>query len=249
MQISPQTLENTYPTCNYVNCLWLVIQLFTLVFAHAFICHIRGWQRCPESGGLSLQALWTDNRQGENPPLQSCAASWPAHSTQHHMESDCFEEACVAPHTAAQQGAHARSYAQVHTLDLTHARTQQLCFLVSCCKSRAGDPAICRKCSFMLQIFSGNKWHSKSNVPSNLCCLVRRKITFWRAILDNKESNLHEEHWRGEGWRKDMQLRSRTKQSLIAECRCKLKDMRCGPTWVGQCKDWFPRGLTWKMYT
>lgn len=74
MQISAPTLENTYPTCNYVNCLWLFIQLFTPVFAHAFICHIRSWRWCPESGRLSPQALWTDNRLRENPPLQSCAA-------------------------------------------------------------------------------------------------------------------------------------------------------------------------------
>lgn len=75
MQISVPTLENTYPSCNYVNCLWLFIQLFTLVFAHAFICHIRGWQWCPESGRLSPQALWTDNGlRKKSPSLQSCAA-------------------------------------------------------------------------------------------------------------------------------------------------------------------------------
>lgn len=115
MQIAAQTLENTYPTCNYVNCPELFIQLFTLVFAHAFICHIRGWQWCSESGRLSPQALWTDNGQGENPPLQSCAPSWPVHSTDHHMDRDCFEEACMALHTSTQQGARLTAHTHMHT--------------------------------------------------------------------------------------------------------------------------------------
>lgn len=58
-----QTLENTHSTCNYVNPLWLFIQLFTLVFTRAFICLIRDWRWCPESSRLSPQALWTDNGQ------------------------------------------------------------------------------------------------------------------------------------------------------------------------------------------
>lgn len=224
MQISSQTVENTYPTCNYVNCLWLFIQLFTLVFAHAFICYIRGWQWCPENGRLSPQALWTDNRQGENPPLQSCAASWPAHGTQRHMESDCFEEACTALLTDTRWGAHAHSCARVRTLDLTHTCALQFHFLVSCWKSHTGMLLLCCECSLMFRIFSGNKWHSESKVSSNLCCLARREIRFWQAILDNEESNLHEKHWCGERWRKDMQLQSRSKQSLIVERFCFLHE-------------------------
>lgn len=115
MQIAPQTLENTYPTCNYVNRLWLFIQLFTLVFAHAFICHIRGRQWCPGSGRLSPQAVWTDNGQGENPPLQSCAASWPAHSAQHHMEWDCFEEVCTPAHNKVHTHTHVHTHSWPHT--------------------------------------------------------------------------------------------------------------------------------------
>lgn len=154
MQISSQTVENTYPTCNYVNCLWLFIQLFTLVFAHAFICYIRGWQWCPENGRLSPQALWTDNRQGENPPLQSCAASWPAHGTQRHMESDCFEEACTALLTDTRQGAHARSCARVHTLDLTHTCALQFHFSCLLLKVAHWDAvALLRMQSYVSDLF------------------------------------------------------------------------------------------------
>lgn len=64
--------KNTYPTCNYVNCLCLFIQLFILVFAHAFICHIRG---CTRS---LLDRQWA---RGDNPPLHCRAPSWPVHGT------------------------------------------------------------------------------------------------------------------------------------------------------------------------
>lgn len=101
MQISAQTLENTYPTCNYVNCLWLFIQLFTLVFAHAFICHISGWQWCPESDRLSLQALWTDNGRRE--------ASWtpapPAQLTVPYGERALWRGLCGPPHQCAARSA------------------------------------------------------------------------------------------------------------------------------------------------
>lgn len=224
MQISSQTVENTCPTCNYVNCLWLFIQLFTLVFAHAFICYIRGWQWCPENGRLSPQALWTDNRQGENPPLQSCAASWPAYGTQRHMESDCFEEACTALLTIHDKE---RTRVPAHEYTPLTSRTRvrySSTFLVSCWKSHTGMLLLCYECSLMFRIFSGNKWHSESKVSSNLCCLARREIRFWQAILDNEESNLHEKHWCGERWRKDMQLQSRSKQSLIVERFCFLHE-------------------------
>lgn len=97
-------------------------------------------------------------------------------------------------------------------------------FLVSCWKSHTGMLLLCYECSLMFRIFSGNKWHSESKVSSNLCCLARREIRFWQAILDNEESNLHEKHWCGERWRKDMQLQSRSKQSLIVERFCFLHE-------------------------
>lgn len=132
--ICSETLENTHPTYNYVNGLWLFIQLFTLVFAHAFICHIRGWRWCPESGRLSPQAVWTDN--GRRPPhtpiaythsLQSYAASWPPQSKQWHMERDCFEEVHKKPYCTR-----ASTHAHLWPLVQTNALLFPLCSAFCC---------------------------------------------------------------------------------------------------------------------
>lgn len=159
MQIAAQTLENTYPTCNYVNCLWLFIQLFALAFAHAFICHIRGRRWCSESGRRSPQALWTDNGHWENPPLQSCAPSWPVHSTHHHMERDCFEEACMALHTSTQQGAkftvHTHAQAHIHTPPWPHTQTLHERLLESH-THWAASLSDKHSFGFMFQTYSGN---------------------------------------------------------------------------------------------
>lgn len=143
--------------CNYVNCLWLFIQLFTLVFAHAFICHIRGWQWWPESGRLSPQALWTDNRHRENPPLQSCAASWPTHNTIWR------EIALKRPGwscTPAHNKEHTHVQACAHTLDLIHTNTVQcmITFLFAALSHTHWAAVLSYKCSFrfMFQIFSAN---------------------------------------------------------------------------------------------
>lgn len=58
------------------------------------------------------------------------------------------------------------------------------------------------------------KWHSKSEMSSNPCCLIWGKIWFWQAILDNKDHTVHGKDWCGKWWREEMQLltsRSKTK--------------------------------------
>lgn len=166
MQISAPTLENTYPTCNYVNCLWLFIQLFTPVFAHAFICHIRGWRWCPESGRLSPQALWTDNRLRENPPLQSCAAELTPSQRRSYGGKLLWRGRCgPARRYTRSMHVHPWPIVQIFCTQtffvITHT---ELCFI------------------FFHQIWT--MWHFKPQISSNISLLVKL-FNFWRAGMHN----------------------------------------------------------------
>lgn len=63
------------------------------------------------------------------------------------------------------------------------------------------------------------KWHSKSEMSSNPCCLIWGKIRFWQAILDNKDHFAHGRDWCGKWWRGKRCNFSQVdqKQSLIVE--------------------------------
>lgn len=176
MQIA---LQNTYTTCNYVNCLCLFIQLFILLFAHAFICHIRGWQWCSERCTLALQAPWTDNGHREKIPLSG--AELQADLCTVHIT--IWRGVAKASHTSTQQ----------------EARNTRACTFSWNSHSVLG---------LVAQIISGCVHKMRLyiiNVIKKPLLIIKKSFTFWQAKFDY---SIHKEHWCGK-WMMKRRLSSK----------------------------------------